>query len=67
MIVEAVIGDGPEEGEAMKLLFDMIMMVGTTGRERDGKEWAKLFREAGFSDHKITPLEGFRSIIEVYP
>ncbi|XP_030462833.1 trans-resveratrol di-O-methyltransferase-like [Syzygium oleosum] len=67
MIIEAVIGDGPQDGETMKLFYDMIMMVGTTGKERNGKEWAKLFQEAGFSDYKITPLEGFRSLIEVYP
>ncbi|XP_048127038.1 trans-resveratrol di-O-methyltransferase-like [Rhodamnia argentea] len=67
MIVEAVIGGGPREGETMKLCYDMIMMVGTTGKERNEKEWAKLLREAGFSDYKITPLAGFRSLIEAYP
>ncbi|KAL3754675.1 hypothetical protein ACJRO7_001864 [Eucalyptus globulus] len=66
IIVEAVIGDGPEEGETMKLFYDMIMMVGTTGKERNEKEWAKLLREAGFIDYKITPLAGFRSLIEAY-
>lgn len=49
-----------------QLFFDMLMMVLVTGRERNEKEWEKLFLDAGFSEHKITPL-GLRSLIEVYP
>ncbi|KAF8043362.1 hypothetical protein BT93_A1642 [Corymbia citriodora subsp. variegata] len=67
MIVEIVIGDGPEEAQTTKLFYDMMLMGCLTGKERNEKEWAKLFREAGFSDYKITPLAGFRSLIEVYP
>lgn len=50
-----------------QLFFDMLMMVLVTGTERDEKEWAKLFADAGFSDYKITPILGLRSLIEVYP
>ncbi|CAK9144881.1 unnamed protein product [Ilex paraguariensis] len=50
-----------------QLFFDMLMMVLVTGRERNEKEWAKLFYDAGFSDYKITPVLGLRSLIEVYP
>lgn len=67
MIIEIVIGDEPEEAQTTKLFYDMMIMGCLTGKERNGKEWAKLFREAGFSDYKITPLVGFRSLIEVYP
>ncbi|KAL3754674.1 hypothetical protein ACJRO7_001863 [Eucalyptus globulus] len=67
MIVEIVIGDGLEEFHTTKLFYDMMLMGCLTGKERNEKEWAKLFREAGFSDYKITPLAGFRSLIEVYP
>lgn len=50
-----------------QLFFDMLMMVLLTGKERNEKEWAKLFSDAGFSYHKISPVLGLRSIIEVYP
>lgn len=55
-----------ESGET-QLFFDMHMMVMTTGKERNEKEWAKLFSDAGFSQYKITPCLGLRSLIEVYP
>ncbi|KAJ7981528.1 O-methyltransferase [Quillaja saponaria] len=48
-------------------LFDMEMMVLSTGRERNEKEWTKLFFSAGFRDYKISPILGLRSVIEVYP
>ncbi|CAN1152531.1 Probable O-methyltransferase 3 [Linum perenne] len=51
----------------IQLFFDMLMMILVIGRERDEKEWAKLFVDAGFRDYKITPILGLRSIIEVYP
>ncbi|KAK8986965.1 hypothetical protein V6N11_055282 [Hibiscus sabdariffa] len=38
-----------------------------TGRERREEEWAKLFFAAGFSNYKITPILGLRSLIEVFP
>lgn len=50
-----------------KLLFDMAIMVTTPGRERSEQDWEILFKEAGFSDYKITPIFGLRSLIEVYP
>lgn len=50
-----------------QLLFDMLMMVNTSGKERTQKEWEELFKAAGYSDYKITPILGLRSLIEVYP
>ncbi|KAL5102267.1 hypothetical protein RYX36_006594 [Vicia faba] len=50
-----------------QLFFDMLMMVNPAGKERNKKEWIKLILSAGFSDYKITPILGLRSIIEVYP
>ncbi|KAJ0837656.1 putative O-methyltransferase COMT-type, S-adenosyl-L-methionine-dependent methyltransferase [Helianthus annuus] len=44
-----------------------LMMSLVTGRERNEKEWAKLFDDAGYTDYKITPILGFRFVIEVYP
>lgn len=59
-------GDHDESMET-QLFFDMLMMIYLTGRERTEQEWAKLFFDAGFSDYKITPILGLRSLIEVYP
>ncbi|KAL5547260.1 hypothetical protein UlMin_006947 [Ulmus minor] len=59
--------DEDDESYETQLFFDMLMMVLVTGRERNEKEWAKLFSDAGFSNYKITPILGLRSLIEVYP
>ncbi|XP_038688956.1 trans-resveratrol di-O-methyltransferase-like [Tripterygium wilfordii] len=69
IIIDVVINEKKEEHELTetKLLFDMLMMVAVTGRERSEKEWEGLFLEAGFSHYKITPLFGLRSLIEVFP
>ncbi|KAJ4723240.1 O-methyltransferase [Melia azedarach] len=58
---------GDDESIETQLFFDMLMMVLLNGKERDEKEWAKLFQEAGFSDYKINPILGLRSLIEIYP
>ncbi|MCD7460042.1 hypothetical protein HAX54_042742 [Datura stramonium] len=50
-----------------QLFIDMLMMVSFSGKERSQQEWAKLFSNAGFSDYKIFPILGLRSVIEVYP
>lgn len=49
-----------------QLFLDMELMVSFKGRERNEKDWATLFLEAGFNDYKITAVLGLRSIIEVY-
>jgi hypothetical protein len=50
-----------------QLFVDMVVMVLYPGKERTETEWAKLIFSAGFSDYKITPVLGLRSLIEVYP
>ncbi|KAH7577003.1 hypothetical protein ACOSQ2_002295 [Xanthoceras sorbifolium] len=65
MMMENKTGD--EQSMETQLFFDMLLMVLLTGKERNEKEWAKLFLEAGFSDYKIIPILGLRSLIEVYP
>ncbi|MED6206308.1 hypothetical protein PIB30_025511 [Stylosanthes scabra] len=35
-----------------------------SGKERD---WKRLFLKAGFENYKVSPIFGFRSLIEVYP
>ncbi|EYU30782.1 hypothetical protein ABFS82_08G207100 [Erythranthe guttata] len=69
IIVEIVVDDQKENQKATEtqLLFDMLMMIEVTGKERTEKEWANLFFSAGFSNYKITPVLGLRSIIEVFP
>lgn len=49
-----------------QVLFDLFIMF-INGVERDEQEWKKIIFEAGFSDYKIIPVLGVRSIIEVYP
>jgi hypothetical protein len=63
IIIDIVVGS---ESMEMQGLFDLFMMY-INGVEREEHEWRKIFTEAGFSDYKIIPVLGFRSIIEVYP
>lgn len=65
MMVDNKIAD--DESIETQIFFDMLMMVLVTGRERTEKGWSKIFFEAGFSDYKVTPILGLRSLIEVYP
>jgi O-methyltransferase domain len=67
IIVDIVVGSAEKAHWESQLLFDMLMMTLTTGRERDEKEWWNLFKQAGFSSYKINATLGVRSIIEVYP
>ncbi|CAL4888301.1 unnamed protein product [Urochloa decumbens] len=68
IIVDIVVGAGQSDlkNNEVQALFDLFVM-NINGIERDEKEWKRLFFEAGFSDYKITPVLGVRSIIEVYP
>ena len=58
--------DGRELTE-LKLDYDLVMLTMFNGKEREKKEWEKLIYEAGFSRYTITPICGFKSLIEVYP
>nr|CAD1822689.1 unnamed protein product [Ananas comosus var. bracteatus] len=63
-VVMDILGDGPQETE-FGLVFDVIMMMGIGGKERNEDEWQKIFSEAGFANYKITPMKGAYSIIEL--
>ncbi|KAI7756856.1 hypothetical protein M8C21_025041 [Ambrosia artemisiifolia] len=69
IIIDMVVDDKHDQHEITetKMIFDMLMMVLVAGSERTKVEWEKLFLEAGFSQHKITPKFGLRSLIEVFP
>ncbi|TVU20591.1 hypothetical protein EJB05_36805, partial [Eragrostis curvula] len=68
IIIDIVVGAGPSDlkHREVQAFFDLYMVI-VNGIERDEHEWKKIFFEAGFRDYKITPVLGFRSIIEVYP
>ncbi|KAJ4780825.1 O-methyltransferase [Rhynchospora pubera] len=68
IIVDIVVGsDVGTINHEPQLLFDMLMMTLTKGKEREENEWSNLFKEAGFDSYKITTSLGVRSLIEVYP
>ncbi|KAL1567322.1 Flavonoid 8-O-methyltransferase 1 [Salvia divinorum] len=69
IIVDMVVDFEKQEEKAVEtqLFFDVLMMVGLTGKERTEKEWAKLFHDSGFQNYKITPILGLRSVIELFP
>ncbi|XP_027345911.1 probable O-methyltransferase 3 [Abrus precatorius] len=69
IIIDIVMEDGKQNDESIEtqLFADGVVMVLYPGKERNEKEWAKLIFSAGFSDYKITPVLGLRSLIEVYP
>ncbi|KAK7321405.1 hypothetical protein VNO77_32024 [Canavalia gladiata] len=69
IIIDTVMDVEKRDDESMEtqLFLDMLMMVLTTGKERNKKEWVNLISSTGFSDYKITPILGLRSIIEIYP
>ncbi|MED6116378.1 hypothetical protein PIB30_099772 [Stylosanthes scabra] len=72
IIIEMVIMEENEikcddESVETQLFSDALMMVTFAGKERNEKEWAKLIFSAGFSNYKISPILGLRSLIELYP
>ncbi|XP_073110479.1 trans-resveratrol di-O-methyltransferase-like [Elaeis guineensis] len=68
IIIDMVVGVTTDISISVEsqLIFDMEMMILTPGKERSEIEWKRLFHAAGFSDYKITPSMGLRSVIELY-
>ncbi|KAL3374202.1 hypothetical protein AABB24_005922 [Solanum stoloniferum] len=69
IVIDTVIDNqkGDDKSFETQLFLDVLMMVHVSGKERNEQEWAKLFSDAGFSDYKISPILGLRSVIKVYP
>ncbi|XP_076924804.1 trans-resveratrol di-O-methyltransferase-like [Bidens hawaiensis] len=69
IMIDIVLDEAQDRHEITetKMVFDVLMMVLVTGRERTKVEWEQLFLEAGFSQCKITPNFGMRSVMEVLP
>ena len=69
IIIEMVVGSPinmDKEISDLQLAVDIRMMT-ESGKQRTFKEWAKLFKDAGFSHYKSTLILGERYVIEVYP
>ncbi|TKY59203.1 (+)-6a-hydroxymaackiain 3-O-methyltransferase 1 [Spatholobus suberectus] len=68
IIIDIAIDEASDDRDLteLKLDFDLVMLT-INGKEREQKEWEKLIYDAGFSSYKITPVFGFKSLIEVYP
>ncbi|GMN27192.1 hypothetical protein TIFTF001_001536 [Ficus carica] len=69
IIIEMVLGNPinmDKESYELQLSNDMTMMA-MSGKQRTITEWEKLFKDAGFSHYKITPILGEKSVIEVFP
>ncbi|MFS7931248.1 putative O-methyltransferase domain, plant methyltransferase dimerization [Helianthus anomalus] len=69
IIIDMVLDEKQDRREITetKMVFDVLMMVLVTGKERTKVEWEKLFVEAGFSRYNVTPNFGLRSLMEVFP
>uniref|UniRef100_A0A0D9X6C3 O-methyltransferase domain-containing protein n=1 Tax=Leersia perrieri TaxID=77586 RepID=A0A0D9X6C3_9ORYZ len=65
IIIDIVVGSPSNDMFEAQVLFDLLMMVITSGKERDQKEWHKLFMETGFSHYKTKSVLGFLSITEL--
>ncbi|KAJ0986594.1 hypothetical protein J5N97_004950 [Dioscorea zingiberensis] len=66
MVMDATI-DKHTNAVETQLYFDLLMMIHTTGKERNESEWQNIFLVAGFNKYKITPCGDLQSIIELYP
>ncbi|XP_031118315.1 trans-resveratrol di-O-methyltransferase-like [Ipomoea triloba] len=69
IIIDMVIEDKKHDPcfSRAELYMDLLVMALYGSKERNKKQWEKLFTEAGFSDYKITPALGLRSLIELFP
>ncbi|XP_020983249.1 probable O-methyltransferase 3 [Arachis duranensis] len=69
IVIDMVVEDENSDHESLEtqLFFDIMMMVGLKGKERNKEEWANLIFSAGFGNYKIIPILGLRSLIEIYP
>ncbi|KAF2922704.1 hypothetical protein DAI22_07g133700 [Oryza sativa Japonica Group] len=68
IVIDVVVGSSTQAMcHGTQLLFDLLISTTLPGMQRGEKEWCKVFKEAGFTDYKISPVLGIRSIIEVFP
>lgn len=66
IIIDIVIGSPSQAMHDVQVTNDLLMMVVTSGKERDEQEWHKIFTDAGFSHYEIRPVLGFLSVTELF-
>ncbi|CAO2202087.1 unnamed protein product [Urochloa humidicola] len=68
IIIDTIVGSASKASMLeVQVSLDLLMMVMTSGKERDEHEWRKIFKGAGFGHYNARPVMGFLSIIELYP
>ena len=69
IIIDIAIDETSDDRELteLKMDYDLVMLTMFNGKERDRKEWEKVIYDAGFSSYDITPICGFKSLIQLYP
>ncbi|TVU02065.1 hypothetical protein EJB05_52431, partial [Eragrostis curvula] len=67
VVIDTVVGSREKDMFEAQVSFDMLMMVLTTGKERDEQQWHDIFADAGFKHYKMKPILGFLSVIKLYP
>ncbi|KAK2993244.1 hypothetical protein RJ640_015723 [Escallonia rubra] len=62
IVIDMMMENEKQDIESLEtqLMWDMLMMVVLAGKERNEKEWRKLFLDAGFNDYKIHSVHGLR-------
>uniref|UniRef100_J3L8N2 O-methyltransferase C-terminal domain-containing protein n=1 Tax=Oryza brachyantha TaxID=4533 RepID=J3L8N2_ORYBR len=67
IVIDVVVGSSSQAVCQGPTTIRLIVSLLTPGKERGEDEWCKIFTEAGFTEYKISPVLGIRSIIEVFP
>jgi caffeic acid 3-O-methyltransferase len=64
LIVEAVVDEAQSMSRRLGLLFDITMMIYTTGgKERTEEEYKGLFQRSGFPSYRIIKLPFLQALI----
>jgi hypothetical protein len=58
IFMDIVVGSLSKAMYKAHVIFDLLMMVITAGKERDKSEWCKIFMDAGFSRWKMSHVMG---------
>lgn len=53
IVIDVVVGHPSASMFKANVALDFLTMVLTSGKERDEKEWSKIFMQAGFVHYKI--------------
>lgn len=68
MIVEVVLRpDGDGLFDDTGLVFDLLMLAHTSGKERTELEWKKILEDGGFPRYNIINIPALPFVIEAFP